>query len=257
MTVIAILQARVTSNRLPNKVMTPILGQPMLMRQIERIQRAKAFDSLVVATSDDISDDVIELLCDAIGIRCFRGDLNDVLTRIYNACLAFGPVKHVVRLTGDCPLIDPTVIDNVILHHLKSGADCTTNAAKPSWPDGLDVEVLNIATLKRAFECALLPSEREHATSYVYKNPELFRIEHIKCYSDLSHLRWTVDEYEDLVFVTNVYTELYQKKPDFVMHDILELLERKPGLVKINNQFLRNEGYTNSIMSDLTSSKLK
>ena len=194
MTVLAILQARVTSTRLPNKVLAPILGQPMLARQIERLRRATTLDTLVVATSDDASDDPLAAMCAAIGVPWHRGSLNDVLARFQGACAVFGPADHVVRLTGDCPLADPAVIDAVVRHHLASGADYTANAIQPSWPDGLDVEVMRSAVLQRAFDEARLPSEREHVTPYIHKHPEWFSIGHVKGDQDLSCLRWTVDE---------------------------------------------------------------
>lgn len=250
MTVLAILQARVTSTRLPKKVLAPILGQPMLGRQIERLRRAKTLDKLVVATSDDVSDDLLAAMCTAIGVPCFRGSLNDVLARFHGACTSFGPADHIVRLTGDCPLADPAVIDAVVRHHLASGADYTTNALQPTWPDGLDVEVLRMDILQRAFEEARLLSEREHVTPYIYKHPEFFCIEQVKSDRDLSTLRWTVDEPADLAFVSEVYAALYPKNPAFDTAAIMALLEQRPELAKLNDQFFRNEGYAKSLAAD-------
>lgn len=250
MTVLAILQARVTSTRLPNKVLAPILGQPMLARQIERLRRTTTLDKLVVATSDDGSDDPLAALCASQGVPCHRGSLNDVLARFHGACAAFGPADHIARLTGDCPLTDPAVIDAVIRHHLASGADYTANAIQPTWPDGLDVEVMRAEVLQRAFDEARLPSEREHVTPYIHKHPEWFRIEHVKGDRDLSTLRWTVDEPADLYFVTEVYAALYPKDPAFDTTAILALIERHPELTKLNGQFLRNEGYAKSLAAD-------
>lgn len=250
MTVLAILQARVTSTRLPNKVLAPILGQPMLARQIERLRRATTLDKLVVATSDDASDDPLAAMCAAIGVPCHRGSLNDVLARFQGAASAFGPADHIVRLTGDCPLADPAVIDAVVLHHLSSGADYTANAIQPSWPDGLDVEVVKATVLQRAFDEARLPSEREHVTPYIHKHPEWFRIEHVKGDRDLSSLRWTVDEPADLAFVSEVYAALYPRNPAFDTAAILALLEQCPELAKLNGQFFRNEGYAKSLAAD-------
>lgn len=250
MTVLAILQARVTSTRLPNKVLAPILGQPMLARQIERLRRATTMDSLVVATSDNASDDPLAAMCAAIGVPCHRGSLNDVLARFQGACAAFGPADHVVRLTGDCPLADPAVIDSVVRHHLSTGADYTANAIQPTWPDGLDVEIMKASVLQRAFDEARLPSEREHVTPYIHKHPEWFGIEHVKGDRDLSTLRWTVDEPADLAFVSEVYAVLYPKNPAFDTADILALIEQRPELAKLNGQFLRNEGYAKSLATD-------
>lgn len=250
MTVLAILQARVLSTRLPNKVLAPLLGQPMLARQIERLRRAKMLDKLVVATSDDASDAPLAAMCADIGVPCYRGSLDDVLARFHGACAAHGPADHIVRLTGDCPLADPAVVDRVVRHHLESNADYTTNTVLPTWPDGLDIEIMRSSVLQRAYDKARLPSEREHVTPYIHKQPELFRIEHVKGDRDLSSLRWTVDEPADLSFVTAVYEALYLRNPAFATDDVLVLLEKHPELAKINGNFLRNEGYAKSLAAD-------
>ncbi len=249
-TVLAILQARASSSRLPGKVLAPILGQPMLMRQIERLRRAQTIDRLVVATSDDASDDALAQLCAELGVGCHRGSLNDVLARFHGACGEFGPARHIVRLTGDCPLIDPAIVDLVIRHHLASGADYTTNAVQPTWPDGQDVEVMRAEALQRAFVEGVLPSEREHVTPYIHKHPERFRIEHVKGDQDLSALRWTVDEAADLAMVREVYAALYPVNPEFGFDDVMALLKRRPQLADINSNFRRNEGYAMSIARD-------
>jgi len=147
--ILAILQARTSSSRLPGKVLKPILGKPMLLLQIERVRRARKIDKLVVATSNDPSDDGIEALCKQHGIDCFRGSLNDVLDRFYRAALTYNP-EHIVRLTGDCPLIDPELVDSIIDMHLEGNYDYTSNAIQMTFPDGLDVEILTIKVLKEA-----------------------------------------------------------------------------------------------------------
>lgn len=250
MNVLAILQARVSSSRLPKKVLTPILGEPMLARQIERLQLATTLDQLVVATSDHASDDPIAELCVRLDLACYRGNLDDVLARFTGAYTVFGPAAHVVRLTGDCPLADPAVIDRVVSHHINSGTDYTANAIQPTWPDGLDVEVMRAEVLLRAFTEARLPSEREHVTPYIHKHPELFRIEHVKGERDLSSLRWTVDEPADLALITEVYAALYPLNPAFTTFDVLELLKRRPELAQINTNIHRNEGYAKSLAAD-------
>ncbi|WP_313760973.1 glycosyltransferase family protein [Rhizobium sp.] len=255
MTVLAILQARVSSSRLPKKVLAPILGKPMLARQIERLKHSETIDRLVVATSNDPSDDALVGLCADIGISCHRGSLNDVLQRFAGAFEAFGPADTIVRLTGDCPLADPAVIDRVIREHLASGADYTTNAIECTWPDGLDAEVMRGAVLRSAASEAALPSQREHVTPFIYNNPQRFKIAHVKNGENLSHLRWTVDEPADLAFVTEVYTALYPEYPAFGTADILALLARRPELATINGSFERNEGYAKSLQLDTTSQK--
>lgn len=240
--VMAILQARVSSTRLPGKVMLPILGEPMLARQIERVRRASSLDLLVVATSAEAADDPIETLCAGVGVACFRGSLDDVLDRFHAAALAFGPPEHVVRLTGDCPLADPALIDEAVTLHLESGADYTSDTVEPTYPDGLDVEVLRFAALETAWREAELPSEREHVTAYVNSRPERFRIASLTREPDLSALRWTVDEPEDLAFVTAVYERLYPADPAFGTADVLALLEREPALITMNAHHERNAG---------------
>lgn len=248
--VLAILQARVSSSRLPGKVLTPILGQPMLARQIERLRRVHSIDRLVVATSDDGSDDALAALCTELGLACYRGSLNDVLARFHGAYAAYGPARNVVRLTGDCPLIDPAIVDLVIGTHLTSGADYTTNAIQTTWPDGQDVEAMRADALLRAFAEARLASEREHVTPYIYNHPEAFRIEHVKGTRDLSALRWTVDEAADLAMVREIYAELYPVNPEFSLDNVLALLARRPELSDINSNFQRNEGYALSVAND-------
>lgn len=250
MNVLAILQARVSSSRLPNKVLTPLLGEPMLARQIERLRRAETIDQLILATSDHKSDDPLAELCARLGVSCHRGSLDDVLARFSGTYAAFGPATHVARLTGDCPLADPEVIDRVVRHHIACGADYTTNAVQPTWPDGLDVEVMRATVLQRAFVEARLPSEREHVTPYIHKHPEWFRVEHVRGEQDLSSLRWTVDEPADLAFVTEVYAQLYPQNSAFTTDDVLSLLRRRPELAQINGNFMRNEGYTKSLAVD-------
>jgi len=248
--ILAILQARVSSTRLPNKVLLPLLGKPMLARQIERIMRSNYIDRLVVATSDESSDDAIEALCGTLGISCFRGSLDDVLDRFYQAA-AREEADHVVRLTGDCPLTDPEVIDNVIHEHLVKHNDYTSNCINPTFPDGLDVEVIRYETLKEAWNNADLKSQREHVTPYVYQHPEQFKSSNYYHHGEnLSHLRWTVDEPGDYELVTEIYQRLYQAKPAFNMNDVLELLEKYPALKTINTHIGRNEGYQKSLLND-------
>jgi len=241
MTVIAILQARTSSTRLQGKVLKPILGKPMLQLELERIQKAKLIDKVVIATSKHRSDDGVASLCQTLNIECFRGELDDVLDRYYQASKKYKP-KHIVRVTGDCPLIDSDIIDQVIDLHINSNFDYTSNCEPPTFPDGLDIEIFTFKALKNAWKESKKPSEREHVTLFIRNNPDLFTCQNYTYKDDLSYLRWTVDEPEDFEFVTKIYQELYQKKPNFLLKDILLLLEQKPLLKKINNEFIRNEG---------------
>ena len=247
---VAVLQARVSSSRLPGKVLRLIQGQPMLARQIERIVRAKNIDEVVVATSAECGDDPIFEMCRKVGVACFRGSLEDVLDRVFLAASSRA-ARDVVRLTGDCPLADPDVIDCVIDAYRQSGADYASNTLQPTLPDGLDVEVVSFSALQRAWVDARLPSEREHVTPYVYTHPELFRLHPVEWPVDLSSLRWTVDTAADFEFVTAVYEKLYPTKPAFKMDDVLKLLDSRPDLLTINEGQKRNEGFLKSLTRDI------
>lgn len=253
--ILAILQARTSSRRLPRKVLLDVLGQPMLLRQLERVGRAKRIDGVVVATSTDPSDDEIESLCSANGIRCERGSLEDVLDRFYRAVATARP-SHVVRLTGDCPLTDPAIIDAVVEHHLREGADYTTNALPPTFPDGLDVEVMKFGALERAWREASAGAEREHVTPYLYRHPELFHLASFGSGRDLSQLRWTVDEPRDYMFISRVYEALYARNPEFGIEEILGLLRDHPEIAG-ENQPVRNEGFLLSQKKDQLAARYK
>ena len=246
---LGILQARVSSKRLPGKVLLPILGRPMLALHLERVQRARTLTQLVVATSVDASDDPIEELCSGEGVACFRGSLDDVLDRYHSAVTRYAP-EHVVRLTGDCPLADPEIIDAVVLFHRTGGFDYTSSDLDPTFPDGLDVEVVRASVLDAAWREARLRSEREHVTLWVYSRPDRFRMGSFREHEDLSWMRWTVDEPEDYAFVSRVFERLYAKNPGFGMADVLALLEREPGLGAINQGIRRNEGLARSLRED-------
>jgi spore coat polysaccharide biosynthesis protein SpsF len=236
MTVNAILQARMSSTRLPGKVLKPILGKPMLVQQIERIKRSILIDNIIVATSDDSSDDEIEYLCKSLDIKCFRGSLHDVLARYYQASLAY-PSEHIVRVTGDCPIIDPDIIDKVITLHIGSNADYTSNCMHPSFPDGLDTEVFTFDALESAFLNATSKDEREHVTPYIYAEKSNKICEEFRHSPNLAHLRWTVDQPEDFILIEHIYNTLYPTNPNFTFKDVLSLIEEQPQLTQINKQF--------------------
>ncbi|HEX2653026.1 MAG TPA: glycosyltransferase family protein [Xanthobacteraceae bacterium] len=247
--VLAVLQARTTSSRLSGKVLADLEGAPMILRQIERISRARRIDKLVLATSADASDDRLANVLKAANISVWRGSLDDVLDRFASAVRGTKP-RHVVRLTGDCPLADPQIIDAVIEQHVDSDADITTNALEPTLPDGLDVEVMRADVLLTAAAEAALTFEREHVTQFLYRRPDRFRIAHYRHPRDFSGLRWTVDEPEDLAFVRAVFGALYRSQPDFGLEDVLALLARRPELSAINSGFQRNEGLARSMAAE-------
>ncbi len=247
--ILAILQARVSSTRLPGKVLKPLLGLPMIIRQVERVRRASLIDELVVATSIESSDDELEQVCLKNDIACFRGSLDDVLDRFYQAAARFQP-EYVVRLTGDCPLADPDIINQVIKLCRDGDFDYASSALEPTFPDGLDAEAFRFSALASAWEEATLPSHREHVTPYIYTNPLMYRIGSFKGLEDISYLRWTVDEPVDFELVRRIYESLYPTNNSFDTQDILELLRQRPELASFNKQHERNEGYQHSLKKD-------
>ncbi len=249
MKLLAVLQARYSSSRLPGKVLKPILGEPMLYRQIERVLRSNSIDKLVVATSVDCSDDAIEKMCVEKNIDCFRGSLNDVLDRFYQVARKYNP-RYVMRLTGDCPLFDPELADKLVSFFEHGRFDYAGNGQPPTYPDGLDMEVFTLNALEKAWAEAKLPSEREHMTMYIVKNPQFFKIGNMVYTDDLSDMRWTVDEPEDYYVVNKVYEDLYPANPVFAFDDVLLYLRENCELAKHNLKYKRNEGYDKSLLKD-------
>lgn len=221
--ILAVLQARMSSSRLPGKVMAPVLGQPMIARQVERLRRSRRVDHLVVATSEEASDDVLATYAASLDLDVVRGPLGDVLARFLKALDAFPEASTLVRLTADCPLADWRVLDETIEAHLSSGADYTQNTAVRTYPHGLDVEAMKVAALRRAGAEATSAHDREHVTPYLYATPGRFAQADIRRSPSLGHLRWTVDLPEDLEFVRHVYETLYPGDPDFGTQAIADL----------------------------------
>jgi spore coat polysaccharide biosynthesis protein SpsF len=230
---LAILQARMSSSRLPGKVMRPLLGQPMIARQIERLGRAKGLSGLLVATSTDPSDQVIVDWCEAAGVACFRGPLEDVRARFFGALEAAGGPETFVRLTADCPLTDPDLIDRCLESHAAGDFDYTYTSKGWTFPKGLDVEIVRTAALERAARSSEDAYEREHVTPFIYRHPDLFRLNALTC-EPPARWRWTVDTPEDFAFVSAAYGALYPAKPDFTSDDILAWQATRPDLALPN-----------------------
>jgi spore coat polysaccharide biosynthesis protein SpsF len=242
-TTLAILQARMTSTRLPGKILAPILGEPMVGRQLERIRRAQRLDDIVLATSTDPSDEPLVAWAEANEIKVSRGSLADVLHRFVEVIDHYQP-DVVVRLTADCPLTSPKVIDAVIERFQASDVDYCSNTLTPTFPDGLDVEVVKAYVLREVAAASTDPHEREHVTLGVYRHPERYRLTNFEGSEDHSDLRWTVDTPEDLAFITAVYEALYPDDPEFEMCDVLELITRTPGLLRTTEHVMRNAALT-------------
>ncbi len=235
MKTVIIVQARMTSTRLPGKVLKRIMDKPLLEYQIERLQRASLADETVIATTINDSDIPIVELCRHLAIPCFRGSENDVLARYHDTAL-----KHdadiIVRVTSDCPLIDPIVIDRVIGFFKDNYGvyDYVSNVQTRTYPRGLDCEVLTSSVLEEICLEALEPPDREHVTPYIYGHPERFIIGSVTYFEDQSHHRWTVDTPEDFILIKNILENIYPIKPDFTFEDCLQLIEEHPEWLKIN-----------------------
>jgi spore coat polysaccharide biosynthesis protein SpsF len=238
-TTLGILQARMTSSRLPGKVLLPVLDTPMIGRQLERLRRARRLDGIVVATSTDASDDPLVDFLDSEAVPVLRGPLDDVLARFALVIEEYEPTT-VVRLTADCPLASPTVIDTVISAFHDRGIDYVSNTLTPTWPDGLDVEVVRAPVLLWAAKTLTDPPEREHVTLGIYRRPDRFRVGNVENSEDLSDLRWTVDNADDLAFVREVYARLYPTDPEFEVDDVLALVRTEPGLSRTTMDAERN-----------------
>lgn len=238
----AIIQARIGSTRLPAKTLRILHERPLLGHIIERVAAAKLVDEIVVATSTDVGDNPIEELARRMGVGIFRGSETDVLARYHGAAHACG-ADVVVRVTADDPFKDPEVIDQAVSLLVSGRYDYCSNTIHPTFPEGIDIEAFTFEALDKAHCEAVLNSEREHVTPYIWKRPEQFRVHNFKNTEDLSGLRWTIDYQADLEFAQAVYRRLYPSKRIFLMKDILNLLCREPALGVSSAQVIRNEGY--------------
>lgn len=244
---VAIVQARRGSSRFPDKVIKNIASRPMLFHVLKRVQNAESISKVVMATTTAPRDRILAKIAKAAGAETYFGSAGDVLDRYYQAARKF-KAKNIVRITADCPVIDPSIIDYVIGKFNSARCDYASNAK--TYPEGLGAEVFTFEALERAWNEARLMSEREHVTPYIWKNPDLFRLIEIKDKSNSSHLRLTVDYKVDLDLVSKLYRFLFGENPYFGYRDILSLLERHPRLSRINKGIPRLEGYNKSLKKD-------
>jgi len=248
--VVAIIQARMGSARLPGKTLTEICGKPLLQHIIERIQHCEFIDEIVVATTENKEDYAIIKLSDKLGVKSFTGSENDVLDRFYQCAKKFD-ADIVVRVTADDPFKDPDVIDRAVKELISGkGLDYVSNTIKPTYPEGIDIEVFAFKALERTWKDAEKISEREHVTPYIWNHPEIFKISNFENNVNLSDLRWTLDTPQDLEFTRDIYKRLYSADSIFFMNDILELLRKEPWLASINTGIERNTGYKKSLLED-------
>jgi spore coat polysaccharide biosynthesis protein SpsF len=238
MRVIAIIQARMSSTRLPGKVLKRASGRSMLDRMVERVKKARTIDEVIVATTTDPSDNTIVRACQKLGVALYRGNLQDVLDRFYQAALIHN-ADVIVRLTGDCPLIDPLLIDEVVTALTQNKVDFACNRLPPpfsrTYPIGLDVEVCTFTALEIAWRDAKKKHEREHVLPYLYAVPGRFKVLQLDYKIDLGHLRWTLDTPEDLVLLRRIY-RYFNGRNDFSWLEVLQLQQQRPALFAVNAQ---------------------
>lgn len=236
MNVVAIIQARMGSTRLPGKILADIEGYPMLWQVARRVQAAKTIEKIVIASTTERSDDIVEAFCHEHGLSCFRGSEKDVLDRYYQAAREYR-ADAVVRITSDCPLIDPEIIDRTVRAFLEESPDYGSNSIVRSFPRGLDVEVMSFDALEVAWREAAQDYQRVHVTPYLYENPERFKILSLTADNDYSTHRWTVDAPEDLEFVRAVYSRFEDEI--FLFKEVLRLLEVEPDLADLNRSIMQ------------------
>lgn len=249
--ILTVVQARMGSSRLPGKVLLPLAGQPLLVRMVERVQRAPLAGTVVVATTTDAADDAVAECCAAHGLLCFRGDALDLLDRHYQAARQY-QADIVLKIPSDCPLIDPAVIDEVVRFYLDFSEryDFVSNLHPATYPDGNDVEVMPFTALETAWREARRALEREHTTPFFWENPDKFRLANVPWDSgqdfSMSH-RWTIDYPEDYSLISAVYDALYPSNPAFGLNDILQLLAQRPDIAQLNAHLAGVNWYRNHL----------
>jgi spore coat polysaccharide biosynthesis protein SpsF len=249
--IVIIIQARIGSTRLPGKVLKTLADEILLLRVYERISFSETADEIIIATSVSEKNDIIEDICKNENIKYFRGSEEDLLERHYKTGIEFA-ADVIVKIPSDCPLIDYKIIDKVINFYLdnKSKYDFVSNLHPATYPDGNDVEIIPMNILKIAFEDAKSKMEREHTTPFIWERPQKFRIGNVEWETGLDYSmshRFTIDYPEDYDFIKSVYEELYYKNHKFSLYDILDLLEKKPEIKKINEKYTGVNWYRNHL----------
>lgn len=244
MRVVAIIQARMGSTRLPGKVMMKIQGKTVLDHVISRVKQSKGIDDIVIATTTESDDDTIVEEAKRLNVKCFRGSEDDVLCRYYYAAKE-NKADAVVRITSDCPLIDPKIIDEMITKykklHREGKVDYLSNTLERTFPRGLDAEIFLFKALEDAYYNAQVTYQREHVTPYIYEHPEKFTLAVYTCDEDYSMHRWTLDTPEDFEMITKIYVELYIKDELILFSGIINFLIKHPEITEINNKVNQKE----------------
>lgn len=251
---LAILQARMNSTRLPNKVLKKVNDKELLAYECERILQSKKIDKLIIATSEEVNDDVIENFGQEYNIEVFRGSLDDVLSRYYTCAKEFKVNKsiddlNIIRVTGDCPVIDPQVIDEVCESFMEGRYDYASNTLTPTYPDGMDIEICTFDALEIAFNEATFKSDREHVTLYIKNNKKFKKFNHV-AKNNFAHFRLTVDEQNDFDLIKNILENLYPINKHFTYLDIISFMTKRPNLLFINSNITRDEGLAKSLKED-------
>lgn len=236
--IVTIIQARMGSTRLPGKILMPLGDQSVLGQVIIRAQAVPSVSQVVVATTTDAKDDAIAAECKKYGILCTRGSEEDVLSRYYEAAIT-AKADHIVRITSDCPLLDPEVTESVVQLHLATGADFTCNTLLRKFPRGLDTEVFPMWALREAYEEATSKFHREHVCPFIYQQEGRYRLEHFLYPDDYSEYRWTVDTPEDYELVSRIYSQLHVPGQIFPWLQAIELMKAQPRLALINAEVVQ------------------
>lgn len=232
MRTVAIVQARMGSTRLPGKVLMDIGGETALSRVVRRLSRAKLITEVIIATTESPADDAIVAQAKQLGVRCFRGSEQDVLARYLGAAEEF-EAEVIVRVTSDCPLIDPGVADQVLQDFFSARVDFAYNDVEQSFPRGLDVEALSREALRRAAKLAERQYEREHVTPVFYDRTDLFKMAIVHAEKDFSRYRWTLDTPDDLQLIREIYRR-FSDRDHFTWRDAVALMEQSPELARMN-----------------------
>jgi len=246
--VTAIIQARMGSSRLPGKVLALVLGRPLLWHMVQRLRRSSRVEQIVIATTDQAIDRQIVTLAESLDVCVMTGSETDVLDRFYQVA-TLTKADPVVRLTADCPLIDPELIDRVV--SVFTALDVDYASLAETYPNGLETEIFRFDVLACAWREAVLPSEREHVTPFIRKRSDRFSLLEVPSEQDWGNFRWTVDEPRDLALVREIFCELYQGNQAFSFFDVLQLMRHRPELCRINHGIPRNQGYQISLEQDV------
>jgi spore coat polysaccharide biosynthesis protein SpsF len=229
------IEARMTSSRLPGKVLLDAAGQPLLAHMIERLRRARTLDAIVIATTEEAASDPIVALAEDLSVGCFRGSEEDVLGRVLGAARAHG-AELIVETTGDCPLIDPGVVDLIVGRFRDGGVDYCSNTLERTYPRGMDVQAFPFAVLEEVDRLTDDPADREHVSLYIYEHPERYRLVGIEARGRRRRpdLRLTLDTAVDLAVIRAVYEALWRENPAFTIEDVIDYLDAYPELAELN-----------------------